>query len=156
MSTLSSLLFWCLLVFGCAFLSSLTLSKNSPEWYLTLKKPLWNPPDWIFGPVWTLLYFLMALSAHLLQKTPVPIKEKKCAYMLFFCQLLFNTLWTPLFFSKHLTGWALVDLVILLALTVTTALSFHKIHRLSGLLFLPYFAWSLFACLLNTLIWLDN
>lgn len=124
-------------------------------WYAALNKPSWNPPGWIFGPVWTLLYILMAIAAWQvwcdggwkLQGRPLG---------LFLLQLLFNAAWTPLFFGMHRTDLALLDILALwLALLATMSL-FWRIKNSAGALLIPYLAWVSFAMFLNLTIWRLN
>jgi len=125
------------------------------EWYACLQKPAWNPPNWIFGPVWTALYTIMAVAGWLVWRRG-GFAGQRAALSLFLLQLLFNALWSPLFFGLHRPGLAFVDLLLLwLALLVTVA-AFSKAHLLAGAMLLPYLAWVTFAGTLNFTIWRLN
>lgn len=137
-------------VVGAGLLSGLT---NMPgEWYQTLEKPFFNPPPWIFGPVWTLLYVLIAIAgARIWLKAP-----RSAAMQLWFAQIALNMLWSPSFFGLEKPGLALVVIVMLLATIVVFMRKSEPIDRPSMLLFIPYLAWVSFATLLNASIFLLN
>jgi tryptophan-rich sensory protein len=124
-------------------------------WYAGLDKPSWNPPGWIFGPAWTLLYTLMAIAACLVWRRG-GFTLQRGPLALYLLQLALNAAWSPLFFGAHAIGWALVDIVALwIAITLTLA-TFRRVSRASGLLFVPYLAWVTFATALNFMIWRMN
>ena len=125
------------------------------EWYARLQKPAWNPPNWIFGPVWTALYTIMAVAAWLVWKRG-GFAGQRGALLFFLLQLLFNALWSPLFFGLHLPGLAFVDMVLLWLALLATVAAFWKAHRLAGAMLLPYLAWVTFAGALNFAIWRLN
>ena len=125
------------------------------EWYAQLRKPSWNPPNWIFGPVWTALYTIMAVAAWLVWKRGGFAAQRK-ALSLFLLQLLFNALWSPLFFGLHLPGPALLDLSLLWLALVATVILFWKARPLAGALLLPYLGWVSFAGALNFALWRLN
>jgi tryptophan-rich sensory protein len=124
-------------------------------WYASLQKPSWNPPSWIFGPVWTALYTLMAIAAWLvwrhgewrLQRRPLT---------LYLVQLALNAAWTPIFFGLKRPGLAFAEIVLLLAAIVATAVAFRPVSRAAAWLFVPYLAWVSFAAFLNLTLWLLN
>lgn len=127
-----------------------TLSAVSaiPTWYAALNKPSFNPPNWIFGPVWTVLYAMMAVAAWLVWRT-APSSRRTAALTLYALQLVLNFLWTPTFFSLHAIAAALVIIVLLwLAILVTTIL-FWPLNRPAAWMMLPYLAWVTFATALN-------
>jgi len=121
-------------------------------WYVALNKPAWNPPAWIFGPAWTLLYMLMAVAAWLVWKRA----GWRRPLMLYFIQLALNAAWTPIFFGAHALGWALAEIVVLWAAILLTLLSFHRVHRPAGWLLVPYLAWVTFAAILSFTLWRLN
>lgn len=125
-------------------------------WYPNLLKPSWNPPNWVFAPVWTLLYILMAWSVTIVSLSPVSKTQKYSACYLFITQLFFNGMWSLLFFGLKSPGWALADLILLLGLLIATTLSFVKISKFAGLLMLPYLLWSLYALSLNVALVILN
>jgi tryptophan-rich sensory protein len=121
-------------------------------WYATLVKPAWNPPAWVFGPAWTLLYTLMALAAWLVWKRVGWGRP----LWLYFLQLLLNAAWTPIFFGAQQLGWALVEIVLLWIAILFTLRSFYRVSRTAGALFAPYLAWVTFATVLNFTLWRLN
>ena len=122
-------------------------------WYAELVKPAWTPPNWIFGPVWTALYVMIALSAWLVWRAEprfgLPLG-------LWFAQLGLNTIWSWLFFGLERPGLAAIDIVVLLATIVATAYVFARVSRTAALLLLPYALWVGFASALNVAIWRLN
>lgn len=126
-----------------------------PTWYASLNKPSFNPPNWLFGPVWTTLYFLMGVSAYLIWKQPVSIARNQ-ALQLFILQFLFNFCWSFIFFGLHATGWALIEMIALWILILMTILHFAKHSKLAAWLLVPYISWVSFALLLNAAIWRLN
>lgn len=125
-----------------------------PTWYATLNKPVLNPPAWLFGPVWIMLYALMGISLWLIWKSNS--KEKKKAIWLFAIQLLLNAIWSPVFFGAHSIGSALAIIVLLWAAIVLTINIFRKVSRTAGWLLVPYIVWVSFALYLNLAYWLLN
>ncbi|OEH85366.1 TspO protein [Desulfuribacillus stibiiarsenatis] len=145
---------------GIGLLSTL-LTRNSFEIYQTLTKPWFAPPQWVFGPVWTILFVLMGLAAYRVWMSgyyhPFGFTDQmRRALTLYGIQFVFNFLWSILFFRFQWYGIALIDLLILLALIIITAREFYKIDRLAGLLMIPYIVWVSFAGILNYYIWILN
>ena len=120
-----------------------------PTWYAQLNKPSFSPPNWVFGPVWTILYFLMGISLYL-------VWDKNRKIKIFFIQLALNFLWSLIFFGFHLPLIAFITIIALWIAIFMTIKSFHKISRLSALLLVPYILWVSFAALLNLFIILYN
>lgn len=143
---------WLALVF-CASATAVFIADNG--WYAGLAKPAWNPPGWLFGPVWTILYAMMAVAAWRVWLQGGWAQQKK-ALGLFLLQWALNALWTPLFFGLHRPGWALVEILILLAAILATMRTFWRVDRPAGFLLLPYTAWVAFATVLNWTIWRLN
>ncbi len=131
-----------------------------PTWYVALQKPLLNPPGWIFGPVWTILYLLMGISLWLIWKSDakdLPAQAgKKKALWLFLAQLVLNAIWSPLFFGGQSIGGALAVIVLLWASIVLTIFVFTKISKTAAWLLVPYILWVSFATYLNFAIWVLN
>lgn len=146
------LLAWLALCFA-ASLSAVFVSVDG--WYADLRKPAWNPPAWVFGPVWSLLYVMMAVAAwRVWRRGGWPVQWR--ALGLFIVQWVLNALWTPLFFGLHRPGWALAEIcALLLALGVTLVL-FWRVEKAAGLLLAPYLAWVAFATFLNFTLWRLN
>ena len=143
---------WLAVAFTAAAVGGLFLPG---DWYAGLQKPAWNPPNWIFGPVWTLLYTMMAIAAWLVWRRGGFVRHQK-ALCLFLLQLCFNALWSPLFFGMHQPMLAFVDLVVLWLLLLGTVAAFWKTSRVAGTMLLPYLAWVTFAGALNWTLWKLN
>ncbi len=147
-----SLLGWMALCFAAAAVGGLA---GPDSWYRAIDKPPWNPPDWVFGPVWTVLYMLMGIAAWMVWReraraaVTIPIA-------LFLVQLVLNSLWSWVFFRWHQPGWALVELVALWMTVLLTVLAFRKVRPVAGALLVPYLLWVAFAGVLNASIWLRN
>jgi tryptophan-rich sensory protein len=123
------------------------------EWYESLRKPPLNPPNWVFGPVWTLLYLGIAAAAWRVWRAQPGFSA---ALGLWIGQLLLNALWSLLFFGLQRPALALVDIVLLLVLVVATTVFFFVIDAIAGALFVPYLAWVAFATYLNAALWYLN
>lgn len=151
---ISSLIAWYIPIILVQVLgSSVTMGSINP-WYQTLKKTAWNPPAWLFGPVWTLLYIMMGLS---IWKIYLAIKwTRVLPYVLFFAQLIANGIWSPLFFGLHSPFLAMLDLALLIALIIATIVCFFRIDKTAGWLLVPYLIWCCYALSLNIGIWLLN
>ncbi len=140
----------CLLV---GFISGISNNTSMNSWYKHLKKPSFNPPGWIFAPVWTLLYILMGISFYLVWAAKGPI----IAIIFFFVQLALNFIWSFLFFSMKNPLVAFIDIVILLVMILLTVIQFYPVSRIAALLFIPYILWVCFATMLNfTIYWLNR
>jgi tryptophan-rich sensory protein len=143
------------LCFAVAALGGAVTATSVGTWYQGLAKPSFNPPDWIFGPVWTALYAMMALAAALAWRHGVGT-ERRAALGWFLAQLALNLAWSCIFFGLQLVGLAFVCLTLLWIAVFGTLVHFWAIRRWAGLLLLPYLAWISFAGLLNFLIWRLN
>jgi len=136
--------------------SFLTLPAIRSGWYAGLVKPSFNPPAWLFGPVWTALYFTMAVAAWMVWRRDSGEVRVKPALLLFFTQLVFNVLWSALFFGMRRPGLALVEIVLLWLMILATVLVFYRISKPASWLLFPYLGWVLFAAVLNVAIWWLN
>ena len=125
-------------------------------WYTTLNKPWFTPPDYVFGPVWTVLYLLMGISLYLVVFRGTETKSGKTGIVLFVAQLGVNLLWSALFFGLHSPRAGLACIFVLIALIVATIISFSRSSRPAALLLLPYLAWVLIATALNAGVVLLN
>lgn len=125
-------------------------------WYQSLAKPAWNPPSWIFGPVWTTLYFLMAVAAWLVWRTAGWSGRGGTALAVFLGQLVLNGMWSWLFFGLYRPGWAFAEILLLWIAILATIVLFWRIRPLAGALLLPYLAWVSFAAVLNGTLWRMN
>jgi translocator protein len=136
-------------------IGSVSTASSVRSWYLTLTKPTWNPPDWLFGPVWITLYTMMGVAAFLVwQQKDAP--GAKLALWFYVIQLVLNSLWSILFFGLKNPGVAFVEIIILLGFILATAFFFWRIDPWAGALLLPYIAWVSFAAILNYTIFKLN
>lgn len=124
-------------------------------WYASLNKPFFNPPNWLFGPVWTILYLLMGISLYLVWNQKKGM-ETKTALIFFAIQLGLNTLWSIIFFGLRLPSVAFVEILILLLFIVLTIIKFFPISKVSAYLLIPYLLWVSFASVLNFYIFILN
>lgn len=150
------LLLLCLLIpLIVGFLSGMATAESITTWYAGLNKPSFNPPNYLFGPVWTLLYTLMGVSLFLILRVgPHPLRSK--AIVIFSVQLVLNALWSFLFFAFHAPGWALLEIGLLWVCILYMIFMFGRISRVAGLLQIPYLLWVTFATLLNAAIYYLN
>jgi len=125
------------------------------EWYAGLSKPFFNPPNYVFGPVWTVLYILMGISLYKIWQTSSH-KRKKISLILFFVQLFFNMMWSFIFFKGHFIGWALIDICIMWTLINVCIGFFYQVNKTAAWLMIPYMVWVSFAGVLNYAIWILN
>ena len=140
-----SLFLFLITTFSASFIGGITTFKFKEPWYSTLVKPSFNPPDWVFGPVWTILYILMAIAIW-----NVWIKSKNINLVyLYFIHLFFNTTWSVVFFGFNQIELALINLIVLILFIVILFLKYKVISKLSAYLMIPYFLWCCFAFLLN-------
>ncbi|MFY7651775.1 MAG: TspO/MBR family protein [Chitinophagaceae bacterium] len=141
-----------LLVGGIAGFATIESVKT---WYLTLNRPWFTPPNWLFGPVWTSLYCLMGVSLYLTIYKANTKNINQIIYVFTF-QLLLNGLWSFVFFKWHLIAWALVNIVFLALAIMYMIVAFYKSNRLAAYLQIPYLLWVSFATCLNAGFWLLN
>ncbi len=125
------------------------------EWYEGLQKPSWNPPSWVFGPVWTALYILMGVAAWMVWRERGFGGSSPALYV-FLAQLVLNGLWSYLFFGINSPMWAFLEILVLEALIVVTLVLFWRVRTAAGALLLPYVLWVGFASLLNLTLWRLN
>jgi translocator protein len=132
---------------------------TSPEitgWYAGLNKPSFNPPNYLFGPVWTALYAMMGIAFFLVWKADADERLKKTAMVLFAVQLVLNFFWSLIFFNAHQVGWALVEIIVMWLFILLTIFAFGKISSLAAWLLVPYICWVSFATVLNAALWKLN
>jgi translocator protein len=125
-------------------------------WYQTINKPSWNPPNWIFGPMWTTLYVMMGIALFLVWKTDTSTELKKIAIILFAVQLILNFFWSFIFFNQHQPGWALADIIAMWCCILLTIFAFAQVNKTAAWLLVPYISWVSFAGILNYTIWRLN
>jgi benzodiazapine receptor len=140
------------LTFGVAYVGS---RFPVDEWYTTLTKPSWNPPNWLFGPVWSALYLLMAISVWLVWKEE-GLLGAILPLCIFLLQLVLNATWSWLFFGLHEPLYALFEILVLWAAILVNIILFWRINPISGALLLPYLLWVSFASVLNYTLWRLN
>jgi translocator protein len=138
------------------YLSGMVTRNSINTWYPTLNKPVFNPPNWVFAPVWTLLYCMMGIAAGLVWTSGSGDKIVKKALGFFAIQFGLNVVWSYLFFGLHNPLLALVEIILLWLMIWETFNQFKRIDKLAGLLLIPYLAWVSFATILNAGIWWLN
>lgn len=126
------------------------------DWYVTLEKPLFAPPNWIFGPVWIILYFLMGVSLYIVWENELKSKSRKVFFTVFGIQLILNALWSLLFFGLKSPLLGLVDIILLDIMVIFTIIYSKSISKLAAILLVPYLVWIIFASILNFAIFLLN
>lgn len=145
----------CIIITGLGLLSGLMTTPEIQGWYANLSKPSWNPPNWLFGPVWTTLYILMGISFALVWHSGHPRRNQ--AMLIFAIQFILNLAWTFIFFNQHQLQWAFAEIIALWIMILVNIIVFLRINRAAGLLLLPYLAWVSFAAFLNfTIMQLNN
>ena len=138
-----------ILVFLTGFLGSSSTMSQIDSWYSTIQKAPFNPPNWVFGPAWTILYILMAISLSIVwRKTKFP--------MIFLIQLSLNFLWSYIFFGLHLPLLAFIDIILLWIFILLTIIKFTVIDKTAAYLLYPYLGWVSFASILNLFVVLLN
>jgi tryptophan-rich sensory protein len=137
-------------------LGTVFTSSSIPTWYATLQKPSFNPPNWIFGPVWTMLFLLMGIALFLVWQKGTHRKEVKLATIIFGTQLVLNTFWSIIFFGLQSPRYAFVEIIFLWIAIVATIITFYKISKPAAGLLVPYILWVSFAAYLNYTIWMLN
>ncbi len=143
-------------VLAAGGIGSLATTSAIPTWYRSLAKPSFNPPDWLFGPAWTLLYLLMAVAAFLVWNQGFSAAGVKLALGAFLFQLVLNSLWSVFFFGMRSPLAGLVDIVVLWMAIVATIVLFFRVSVPAGILLLPYITWVSFAAVLNAAIYRLN
>ena len=142
-----------LITFSASFIGTFVTIYFKEPWYSILNKPVFNPPDWVFGPVWTILYLMMSISIWLYWHSEN--KERNTVYI-YFMHLVFNTTWSITFFVFHKMLLALAVLIILIAFIINLILRFKRVKMISAYLMIPYLLWCCFALILNTSLIIIN
>lgn len=146
-----------LLCLAIGFFSSLVTRQSVLTWFPTLQKPFFNPPAWLFAPVWTSLYIAMGVAAGLVwNQIATNSTLVKKALLFFGIQLVLNAAWSFIFFGFHNILLALIEIILLLLFIIETYRQFKNINKIAGYLFLPYIAWVSFATVLNASLWFLN
>src|SRR5664279_227089 len=146
------LLYSLILTLGVGAIAGFATASNIGGWYASLSKPAFNPPNWIFGPVWTLLYILMGIALYLIWKQ-LPSLYRSYSLWLFFIQLFLNFIWSFLFFYFHNIGLALMDIAVLWLFILQTIFFFSRLNKKAAWLLVPYICWVSFAFILTGAIY---
>jgi translocator protein len=141
---------------GVGGLGGFATARAIPTWYADLNKPSWNPPNWLFGPAWTLLYVLMGAASWLVWRQARKGKAVGLALTLYGIQLALNLAWTFIFFGARRPFWAMVEIVPLWCFIAATMVQFYKVSKTAGALLIPYQLWVSFATALNVAVWRLN
>jgi len=140
----------CLLV---GFIAGMLTSTSIDTWYSTLTKPSFNPPNWVFGPAWTILYIMMGIALYLVWNS----SNNRIAITFFMIQLALNFLWSFLFFALENPLIAFIEILLLLGMIILTAMQFYPVSRTAAFLLIPYILWVIFASVLNfSIYWLNR
>lgn len=137
-------------------LSGLFTVTGTGSWYQDIQKPSWNPPNWVFGPVWTTLYILMGIGLYLVWNSKTKGSTRQLAILLFSVQLILNFFWSLIFFKWHAIGLALAEIIILWLAILWTIFLFAKNDKRAAWLMVPYISWVSFASLLTYTLWVMN
>lgn len=137
-------------------IGSIFTASSIPTWYAGLQRSALNPPSWVFGPVWTILFALMGIAAFFVFQKGIRHKPVKVALGIFAAQLILNTFWSILFFGFRSPGAALVEIIFLWMAIVATIIAFYKISKFAAYLLVPYIFWVSFAIYLNYTVWILN
>jgi len=143
------LLFSIIICEAIGILGAIFTAPAIPNWYAKLNKPSFSPPNWIFGPAWTMLYALMGVSVYLIWQQGIEKPEVKNALFIFTLQLILNFFWSFFFFKLQSPVYALIEIFLLWVLILATIISFYQINKAAGLILIPYLLWVSFATLLN-------
>jgi benzodiazapine receptor len=141
---------------GTGYLGSMATAESVRDWYPTIAKPPWTPPDAVFGPVWSMLYVTMAVAAWMVWRETGPTRSRAAAFSVFGLQLALNLSWSILFFGLERPGAALAEIVLLWLAILWTVLLFARHSRTGAWLLTPYLGWVTFAAALNFEIWRLN
>ncbi|WP_316736485.1 TspO/MBR family protein [Pedobacter aquatilis] len=144
------------LTLGVGALGGWATAKSIQTWYPTLNKPSFNPPNWLFAPVWTSLYIIIGIAAYLVWTKRYKIEHLPRTVALYLIQLILNLSWSFIFFYLHEIGFALAEIIMLLIVIIANAITFYKIDKVAGLLFIPYILWVSFASFLTYNIFILN
>jgi len=152
---IAGLLAFLVICLGISAAGGAATASSVGTWYQTLQKPFFNPPNWLFAPVWTALYIMMAIAGWRVWRAH-GLRGARAAMALFAVQLALNLAWSFLFFGYRMIGAALIEIILLLMAILVTTVLFWKRDRLAGMLFVPYAGWVAFATILNFALWRLN
>jgi tryptophan-rich sensory protein len=141
---------------GAGLLGAVFTTPAIPTWYATLNKPLFTPPGWLFAPVWTALYLLMAIAAFLVWREGLDNEQVRGSMITFMVQLALNVLWSAVFFGLKSPLWGVIVIIVLWVAILLTMLAFMKVSKPAAWLMLPYLLWVSFASALTVSVWMLN
>ncbi|MEO0092508.1 MAG: TspO/MBR family protein [candidate division WOR-3 bacterium] len=141
---------------AAGFIGSIFTTPNIPTWYATLRKPSFTPPNWLFAPVWTILFLLMGISAYLVWRYGLSNSQVRIALLIFIVQLVVNILWSLVFFGLKAPLAGFFVIIALWLLILLTIIHFSNISITAGILLIPYILWVSFASVLNFMLWRLN
>ncbi len=141
---------------GAGFIGSLFTRAAITDWYSLLQKPFFTPPNWLFAPVWSLLYILMGISAFIVWRKGIKEFQVRQGLIIFLIQLMLNTLWSYAFFGLKSPLWGLIVIVPLWTAILLTMINFYRVSKTASLLLIPYILWVSYATALNLSIYLLN
>lgn len=150
-----SIFIFILICLAVEIIASYWTNQTVSTWYPGLKKTPWNPPGWVFGPVWTILYMMIAISGWLIYKAE-PSHQRSIALVFYGGQLALNFIWSFFFFSLMSPILGLIDIILLSLLIILTIINAWPVRQLAAILLIPYLIWVLYATTLNAGIWLLN
>ena len=156
MKSIYKLIISILIPLAVGAVSGFFTSSSVNTWFKTLNKPSFNPPSWVFAPVWTTLYIMMGISFYIIWKSHAKLEKRYTGYTYYWLQLALNFLWSFLFFYFNRPDLALVDIIILFIMIASTIISFRKVSKTAAWLLAPYLCWVAFATALNFEIWRLN
>jgi translocator protein len=155
MKKLLILLICVIFTLGIGALGGIATASGVNDWYTTIQKPSFNPPNYIFGPVWSVLYLLMGVSFYMIIQSPKS-KIRTLAEIIFFVQIFLNFAWSFLFFKFQLLGLSFLEIILIWSSVLMMIIVFRKINKIAAYLQIPYFLWLSFASVLNAAIWVLN
>jgi len=153
---LSALVAFVVLCELAGVIGSIFTISSIPTWYAVLRKPWFTPPNWLFGPIWLTLYFLMGISLYLVFESKRNKAKEKPALWAFGIQLFLNVLWSVLFFGMHYMFYGFIEIVLLWISIAVTIILFFKVSKVAAYLLLPYILWVTIAALLNYYVFILN
>lgn len=156
MGKLPKILLSIILCMAVGILGSMFTAPAIPGWYAGLIKPFFSPPNWLFAPVWTLLYILMGVSLYLVWSKGTKDKKVKSALKVFAIQIILNAIWSPIFFGAKNLFLAFIVIIFMWIYILNTIQAFSKVNKIASYLLYPYLAWVSFASVLNFSVWILN
>ncbi|MBO7238091.1 MAG: tryptophan-rich sensory protein [Elusimicrobiaceae bacterium] len=151
---LAKLLLW-VFVWQAPMWLGAQIAMTNMAWYHSLVRPAFSPPDWVFGPVWAVLYIMLALSGYFLTKKGMDATNQKAVWLMI-AQLVLNAAWTPLFFGMHHLAGSMILVLVMIGMTIWLMRAARPVSRAATWMLVPYLAWLVFAWVLNTSIWMMN